>query len=74
MASSSAAPLFISASDVRELVTMSDLVQVLGPAFQWFSAGDGGVVQPVRATIPVQEHDGSELGHWIELPVVVCIT
>ena len=54
---SSAAPLFISASDVRELVSMSDLVKVLGPTFRWFSTGTG-VVQPVRVTVPVPDRDG----------------
>lgn len=60
MASVSAAPLFISESDVRGLVTMTDLVEVLGPAFRSFSAGvPGDVIQPVRTAVPVDDHNGS---------------
>ncbi len=60
MAHSSAAPPYISAEMVRQLVSMGALIEEVGRALQWFSDGEaeGGVVQPVRQAIPVQEHEG----------------
>ena len=51
-----AGPLYISGADVRSLVSMTELVEVLEPAFKWFSTGR--VVQPVRSTTLVQDHGG----------------
>ena len=54
-----AAPPFIPGAKVRELVTMRDLIAEVGRALQWFSEGEkGGVFQPVRSVVPVQEHGG----------------
>lgn len=55
-----AAPPFIAAQKVRQLVTMRDLIEVVGPALQWFSASEaeGGVVQPLRSVVDVRDHNG----------------
>ena len=55
-----APPIYISAKQVRDLVTMRDVIEETGRALQWFSAGEaeGGVVQPVRSVVPVEEHGG----------------
>jgi len=55
-----APPLFIAAQKVRQLVTMRDLIEVVGPAMQWFSASEaeGGVVQPLRSVVDVRDHNG----------------
>ena len=60
MAHGSVAPLFIPGEKVRELVTMKDVIEEVGRALQWFSSGEaeGGVVQPVRSVVPVQQHGG----------------
>ena len=56
MAASS--PLFIPAEKVRELVTMREVIDVVGQSLQWFSAGEveGGVVQPLRTVVHVPDH------------------
>ena len=55
-----ASPLFIPAEKVRELVSMRDLIELMERSLQWFSAGEaeGGVVQPLRSVVHVQDHDG----------------
>ncbi len=53
-------PPYISAADVERLVTLKDVIQVVGEALMQFSAGEekGGVVQPVRTVVPVKDHGG----------------
>lgn len=48
--------LLLRESHLRQLLTMPDLVPLMERALADFSTGR--VVQPVRTTIPVQEHDG----------------
>ncbi len=60
MADPNAGPPYISHEKVRQLVTMGDLIEEVGRALQWFSDGqaEGGVVQPVRVALPVEQHQG----------------
>lgn len=53
-----AGPVYISASEVKELVSMRDIIDVLGKAMAAASTEGGGVVQPVRTAVPVQKHEG----------------
>ncbi len=53
---SCSAPLYISGPEVRGLVSMTDLMEAMRPAFQQFSTGR--VVQPLRTTTNVQNHSG----------------
>lgn len=57
---SSGAVPFISGHQVRLLVSMADLIQEMRRALELFSAGpaEGGVVQPVRSMVPVEERGG----------------
>ena len=65
-----ATPPFIPGTKVRELVTMRDLIAEVGRALQWFSEGEeGGVIQPVRSVVPVQEHSG----YVCSMCVCVCV-
>uniref|UniRef100_A0A8C3YE10 Ketimine reductase mu-crystallin n=1 Tax=Catagonus wagneri TaxID=51154 RepID=A0A8C3YE10_9CETA len=56
----SSVPAFLSAEDVRaHLRSSSVLIPLLEAALANFSSGpDGGVVQPVRAVVPVAKHRG----------------
>ena len=60
VSSSSSLPfVYISGDEVRELVSMSDLIEEVSRGLQWFSAGEeGGVVQPVRSVVPVEKYSG----------------
>ena len=53
-------PVYISAADVDKLVTLRELIEAVDGALQQFSQGEekGGVVQPVRTTVPVEDHGG----------------
>ncbi len=48
--------ILLRESHIRELLTMKETISVMEEALQAFSAG--GVVQPVRTTVPVQAHGG----------------
>ena len=52
--------IHVSEEDVKRLVNMRDVIDVVGKALEHFSAGEmkGGVVQPVRTTVPVLQHEG----------------
>lgn len=57
--SSDKAPLFIPGKRVMELVEIGDVIRAVEVGLSAFSRGpDGGVVQPVRSVVPVQEHGG----------------
>lgn len=57
--SSSKSPLFIPGTRVMELVGMGDVIRAVEVGLGAFSRGpDGGVVQPVRSVVPVQDHGG----------------
>ena len=50
---------YISGEQVRELVSMAELIEEVSRGLQWFSSGEeGGVVQPVRSVVPVERHSG----------------
>lgn len=55
-----AAPLYISADMVKDLVCMKDIIEVVGKAMESICPGEveGGVVQPVRTAVPVRKQDG----------------
>ncbi len=57
----SSPPLYISGPEVRGLVSMTDLMEAMRPAFQWFSTGR--VVQPLRTTTPFQVKDQDQKGY-----------
>ncbi len=48
--------LLLREAQVRELLTMEETIGIMEEALRAFSAG--GVVQPVRTTVPVQSHAG----------------
>ncbi len=48
--------LLLREADVRQLLTMEDTIRLMEGALRAFSTG--GVVQPVRTTVPVQPHGG----------------
>ncbi len=48
--------LLLREAQVRELLTMEETIGIMEKALRAFSAG--GVVQPVRTTVPVQSHGG----------------
>lgn len=51
--------VYISGDEVRQLVSMSDLIEEVSRGLQWFSAGEeGGVIQPVRSVVPVEKYSG----------------
>ena len=51
--------VYVTGEQVRELVSMPELIEEVSRGLQWFSAGEeGGVVQPVRSVIPVDRHSG----------------
>ena len=55
--------VYISGAEVRQLVSMSDVIDEMSRGLQWFSAGpEGGVVQPVRSVVPVDKYSGYILG------------
>ena len=50
---------FISESRVKSLLQMRDLIPTVEEALGRFSnKSTGGVIQPVRAVVPVQKHAG----------------
>lgn len=53
-------PPFITGAEVKRLVDLKDVIQVVGEALMQFSAGEeeGGVVQPTRNVLPVKDHGG----------------
>ncbi|XP_070580655.1 ketimine reductase mu-crystallin-like [Ptychodera flava] len=52
-------PTYIGMESVRQVLKMEDLIPVIEKAMGNFSKGEeGGVVQPVRAVVPVKEHKG----------------
>ena len=52
-------PVYISAAEVKELVSMKDIITAVGKSMELASAGEeGGVVQPVRTTTTVKKQDG----------------
>ena len=53
-----AAPLYISADMVEELVNMKDVIEVVGKAMASFCAGEGGTMQPTRIAVPVRKQNG----------------
>ena len=53
-----AGPVFISANEVENLVSMRDIINVLDKAMMAASTKGGGVVQPVRSRVPVEKHGG----------------
>ena len=54
--------LFLTEKDVRSLLSMKELVPLMEQALGKFSGGaNGGIVQPVRSVVPVQEHEGCAL-------------
>lgn len=68
-----APPVYISAADVERLVSMKDLVDAITNAFAQFSAGEkGGVVQPVRTSIPIKDHDGYTKKNNIIFMTLMC--
>ena len=51
--------LFINEHEVERLLDRKELFDALEKAFGHFSKGaSGGVVQPVRTVVPVQDHGG----------------
>ena len=49
----------ISAQEVDSLLNQDDLMIAIETALGHFSQGkDGGVVQPVRSVVPVDQHHG----------------
>lgn len=60
MSVSSSLPfVYISGDEVRQLVSISDLIEEVSRGLQWFSAGEeGGVIQPVRSVVPVEKYSG----------------
>ena len=51
--------VYISGEEVRRLVGMQELIEEMSRGLQWFSArAEGGVVQPVRTVVQVDEHCG----------------
>lgn len=52
-----ARPVYISASEVKNLVSMRDIIVVVGSAMAAACDGDQ-VVQPVRTSVPVEKHGG----------------
>ena len=56
----SGAPPYITDADVQKLVTIKDVIEVVGEGLKQFSAGEeqGGVVQPVRSTVSIKDHAG----------------
>ncbi|XP_062508921.1 ketimine reductase mu-crystallin-like [Corticium candelabrum] len=53
-----AAPLYIDSATVAELLKPDELMSVVETSLIDFSRRDGSVVQPVRTTVPVEEHKG----------------
>ncbi len=53
-----AAPVYISANEVEELVSVREVIDVLDKALAATGTAEGGVVQPVRTVIPVEKHEG----------------
>jgi len=47
-------PVLLSESDVRALVSMDDLIEVMARALASFSSG--GAMQPVRTTVEIARH------------------
>lgn len=56
MAHSDNPPLYISGKQMRDLVTMADVIGVVEKGLKAFSFGD--VVQPVRSVVKVSEYNG----------------
>ena len=56
MAHSDNPPLYISGKQMRDLVTMADVIGVVEKGLKAFSFG--GVVQPVRSVVKVPEYNG----------------
>lgn len=51
--------LFLTEKDVKSLLSMKELIPLIERALGNFSGGStGGVVQPVRSVVPVQDHGG----------------
>ena len=51
--------LFLTEKDVKSLLSMKELIPLIERALGNFSGGPtGGVVQPVRSVVPVQDHGG----------------
>ena len=57
--------VYISEEEVKVLADMSEVIEVVGKAMEQFSAGKeaGGVVQPVRTSVPVDKHKGYALSY-----------
>ena len=53
---SDAAPLYIDAGKVEELLRPDELLPVVEEALVDFSKRDGSIVQPVRSVVPVEHH------------------
>ena len=53
-----AAPLYIGAAKVEELLQPEEVIPVTEKALIDFSQRDGSVVQPLRGLVPVEEHKG----------------
>lgn len=59
MAESSLPFVYIPGDEVRELVSMSDMIEEISKGLQWVSAGaQGGVIQPVRSVVEVNKYSG----------------
>ncbi len=54
------APIYISDHEVKDLVSILDIITIVGNALELYSAGEeeGGVVQPVRTAVPVKDNEG----------------
>lgn len=64
--------LFLTERDVQSLLSMKELVHLIEQALGKFSGGlPGGIVQPVRSVVPVQEHGGWDL-LVLQCILVVC--
>ncbi|XP_078595932.1 ketimine reductase mu-crystallin-like [Branchiostoma floridae x Branchiostoma japonicum] len=55
---SASLPRMVSADDVSRALMYADLIPLIEKTLADFSRGDGTVVQPVRTTIPVEQHQG----------------
>ena len=53
------APEWFGGKDVQQYLTYEELIPVIEGALASFSQGhDGGVIQPVRVSVGIQEHQG----------------
>lgn len=59
MAAGESKIVFLTEKNVKSLLSMKELIPLIERALGNFSGGaSGGVVQPVRSVVPVQDHEG----------------